>query len=215
MKDLEESDVVFTTCKHCNNEVTCAIQAKYRQEIMHSEEGWPDVTVWQILECRRCNGLMLLQTYLDGPSVRYGKSTIIYPRPTVNARLVDVSAIPVSIRKEYETTLSVQGISSNACAVMARRTLEAIAQYEKAPGKTLSDKVDNLLKFDRIPRLLADVAHLGRQIGNLGAHFDEEDVTEIDIEIMLEFLESILEYLYVIPEKVDVVKARLNKSGNK
>jgi hypothetical protein len=78
---------------------------------------------------------------------------------------------------------------------MARRTLESITAYEKAAGNTLAAQVENLLKSERIPRWLADVAHLGRRIGNLGAHFDEEDVTEMDIEIMLDFIESILEYM--------------------
>jgi hypothetical protein len=75
------------------------------------------------------------------------------------------------------------------------------------------EKVNNLIKSERIPPLLADVAHLGRQIGNLGAHFDKEEVTEADVTAMLDFLETILEYLYVLPPKVAAVKARLNRTS--
>ena len=77
---------------------------------------------------------------------------------------------------------------------------------------TLADKVNNLIKSDRIPPIVADMAHLGRQIGNLGAHFDKQEVTEADVTAMLGFLETILEYLYVLPAKVATVKARLSKT---
>ena len=120
--------------------------------------------------------------------------------------------LPIDIQKEYEATLKVRNISSNACAVLARRTLEAIFTHENAEGRTLADKVNNLIKSDRIPPIVADMAHLGRQIGNLGAHFDKQEVTEADVTAMLGFLETILEYLYVLPAKVATVKARLSKT---
>jgi hypothetical protein len=132
---------------------------------------------------------------------------ILYPT-TKNS----LTNIPSVIQKEYEATLKVRNISSNACAVLARRTLEAIFAHEKAEGRTLADKVNNLIKSDRIPPLVADLANMGRQIGNLGAHFDKEEVTEADVAAMLDFLETILEYLYVLPAKVDTVRARLTRN---
>jgi Domain of unknown function (DUF4145) len=112
-------------------------------------------------------------------------------------------------------TLQAQNISPNLCAISARRTLEAILTHEKAVGSKLNHKIDYLLKSQRIPPLLADLAHSGREIGNLGAHFDEneEEVTYRDVSIMLEFLETILEYLYVLPAKVAKVKARLDRTS--
>ncbi len=68
--------------------------------------------------------------------------------------------LPESIEKAYRAALKVQDIEPNACAVLARRTLEAIFIYEKAEGKTPMEKVNNLIKSDRIPPLLADMAHL-------------------------------------------------------
>jgi hypothetical protein len=132
---------------------------------------------------------------------------VLYPVSKTN-----LTNLPKTIEKEYEATLKVRHISSNACAVLARRTLEAIFAHENAVGRTLSDKVNNLIKSERIPPLLADVAHLGRQIGNLGAHFDKQEVTEVEISAMLDFLEIILQYLYVVPAKVAKVRARLNRT---
>ncbi len=57
------------------------------------------------------------------------------------------------------------------------------------------------------------MAHQIRQIRNLGAHADEDDeVTGADVPIMLDFLEAILEYLYVAPAKIAAVQVRLKKT---
>ncbi len=40
------------------------------------------------------------------------------------------------------------------------------------------------------------------------------DTIEEDVAIMLDFLETILEYLYVIPAKVTLVKSRLNQAAS-
>jgi hypothetical protein len=40
----------------------------------------------------------------------------------------------------------------------------------------------------------------------------EEKVTEEDVTAMLDFVEAILEYLYVAPAKVAAVKASLSKT---
>jgi hypothetical protein len=48
-----------------------------------------------------------------------------------------------------------------------------------------------------------------RLIRNLGAHNAGDEVTEEDVPIILDFLEAILEYLYVAPAKIEVVRQRL------
>ena len=95
---------------------------------------------------------------------------------------------------------------------MIGRTLEAVCNYEKATGKDLNDKVNNLFSLNRIPKTLAEMAHQLRQIRNLGAHDKEDEVTEEDVPIMRDFVEAILEYLYVAPAKIEAVRTRLTKT---
>lgn len=45
----------------------------------------------------------------------------------------------------------------------------------------------------------------------MGAHDAEDTVTEEDVPIILDFLEAILEYLYVAPAKIAAVQARQKK----
>ena len=108
----------------------------------------------------------------------------------------------------------IAAIKRAACAVLARRTLEAVFTHENAQGDSLMRKIENLIKSDRIPPLFAEMAHLARKIGNLGAHFADETVTAEDVEVVPGFVEAILEYLYVIPAKVETVRNRLSKLPN-
>ncbi len=198
MIDLE----VLLVCGHCGNKANCKVRAEYTQDLVSRDDDHY-VTTWRILECPSCNHLILEETYDE--SAYYEKDTkILYPVARTRLR-----NLPVVIQEEYEATLKVRNISSNACAVLARRTLEAIFTLENAVGNSLMEKVNDLLKSKSIPPLLADVAHLGRKIGNLGAHFDKDEVTEVEISAMLDFLEIILQYLYVIPARVVEVKERL------
>jgi hypothetical protein len=135
------------------------------------------------------------------------EATILYP-----VEKAPLTNLPETIGKRYKAALKAKNIEPSVCAVMIGRTLEAICNYENAPGKTLSEKLNNLVRLDRIPKTLAEMAHQLRQIRNLGAHDAEDEVTEEDVPISLDFLEAILEYLYVAPAKIAAVQARLKST---
>lgn len=211
-------------CGHCGKLVVFEVRGEYAQNDAVLVESpyldWQEITTWRILECKWCKKPTLEETktsyeWVDGP-VYSGMEplssviTILYPgAKTAKTPLMN---LPETIEKKYMAALKVQDIEPSACAVLVGRTLEAVCNYEKATGKTLSDKVNNLVSSDRIPRTLAEMAHQLRQIRNFGAHDAEEEVTEEDVPIILDFLEAILEYLYVAPAKIAAVQARLKKT---
>lgn len=226
------AEQIIMYCGHCGNQTgftirgSCTLDKSVEEEMMegHTEQLFEDISEWRLLQCITCSKPSLeythktadyLNSYSDvdyeGEEIdvvpRTHEKNIVYPLGQPN-----LPNLPATIEKEYHDTLKVRNISPVACAVLARRTLEAIFTEENAAGRTLEAKVNNLIQSDRIPPLVADLVHLGRRIGNLGAHFDKEEVTEQDVSAMLEFLETILEYLYVLPAKVATVRARLTRN---
>jgi hypothetical protein len=214
-------------CGHCGKHSAFQVRGEGAQ---HGDVLWDPyravtsghdgqtITTWRVLECTVCNQPTLEQEVIEynfqhdeNPSAHIDAAnvTVLYPRTTTKIAL---TALPPSIAKEYEVALKVQNISLNLCAVQLRRTLEAIFNHEKAEGKTLEQKVNYLLKSASIPPLLAEMAHLGRQIGNVGAHVDSNDVTEEDVIVLLDFTEVILVYLYAAPAQVTTVRERLKKT---
>lgn len=222
-------DTKVMQCGHCGKQAVFITRGNGTQngaKVGDTDTETQELTIWQIMECSNCNKPILeeviavyhlVETILTDSST---KATMAFEwQPTTGSRIVlypgvktPLTNLPVAIEKEYKDTLKVREISLVACAVLARRTLEAILTYENAEGKTLMEKINNLIKFERIPPLLADMAHLGRKIGNVAAHFAEEKVTEEDVTAMLDFVETILEYLYVAPAKVAAVRTRLTNA---
>ncbi len=179
------------------------------------------ITTWRILECAVCLKPTLVeetveysfdQGFYRAAEIDAAEAVVLYPEPGARTALTN---LPTAIEKAYRGALAVQDIEPNLCAVAAGRTLEAVCKHEKAIGKTLAEKLDDLVKSDRIPRTLAEMAHQLRQIRNLGAHATEDEVTELDVPIILHFVEAILEYLYVAPAKIAAVQARLTKTDDK
>lgn len=205
-------------CGHCGYKTVFELCGEYIDEDEEYKEDensferspYPDEWykfTWQLFKCLNCSKPTLRETYndfnRDEPTYN-----IIYP--VVKEGLAN---LPEQIASRYQAALKVQRIEPSAFAVLIGRTLEAVCNYEKATGKDLNDKVNNLVSLDRIPRTLAEMAHQLRQIRNLGAHDDEDDVTEEDVPIIRDFVEAILEYLYVAPAKIEAIRTRLKKTS--
>lgn len=213
-------------CGHCGKLAAFTIRAEGTQygAVLDNSGSFDgqDITTWRILECEFCKKPTLQETVTsytmesaDGFSfgMEPQSSEIIILYPGAKTAKVPLTNLPETIEKKYLAALKVQDIEPSACAVLVGRTLEAICNYEKATGQNLIDKVNNLVKLDRIPPTLAEMAHQLRQLRNIGAHDAKDEITEEDIPTLLDFLEAILEYLYVAPAKIAAVQARL-KSRN-
>jgi ribosomal protein S15P/S13E len=206
-------------CPHCEKARKWSLLGSFDEESRVEEEDVTFYRTWRLLQCPACEKAILEEiTYLEGDADPDEK--ILYPSakaspaitpPIIHSEISD--EVPSEISSEYESALKIRDISPPACAVLIRRTLEVICQYEKATGKDLNAKIHALAASRRIPQTLADMANLTRQIGNLGAHVDPNDkVTRSDVTTMIDFLEAILEYLYVAPAKIAAVQKRLSKT---
>lgn len=204
---------VVMQCDHCGDRATFIIRAEYTDfrdvaEEPYTEKGF---ITWYIMQCQQC----LQPTFVESSVIVNGDlkeiivgpyTAILYPtqrRPLTN--------LPEEIEKKYVEALKVCIISPSACAVLVRRTLEAICRHENAQGRVRADQLRSLADSGRIPRTLADVTLHLKQLGNLGAHFDEVEVTTEDVPIILDFVELLLEYLYVAPAKIEAVQKRLDR----
>ena len=94
---------------------------------------------------------------------------------------------------------------------MAGLTLEAVCQHEQAKGSSLSERLNHLVTSERIPKTLAEMAHHLRQLRDIGAHLTEEEILPEDVPVIMDFVEAILEYLYVAPAKIRAVQDRLGR----
>lgn len=207
--ELADLDLIMQ-CDHCGKRTTFAIRTEYTYVAQVETGYYGDSTIWRIMQCLECLKPTLVQT-IKSPINLYG--TISKPRVEIlyPAEKLPLSDLPTRIERAYLATLKVK-YEPNAFAVLAGRTLEMLCNHENVPGKVLAHRLENLANSGRIPLPLAQMALQLKQLRNLGAHAAEDEVNEEDVPIILDFLEAILEYLYVAPAKIEAVRARLKRT---
>ena len=116
------------------------------------------------------------------------------------------SEIPLEISKTYNEVQRIKNVSPIACAVLIGRTLEVICTDQKAKGRTLKAKLDSLVSTGKIPKQLADLADTLRFLRNQGAHATDYEIDHIEVRIMDDFINAMIEYIYVAPSKLIKLK---------
>jgi hypothetical protein len=116
------------------------------------------------------------------------------------------SDVPERIRTIYDEARLVQKRSPSSFAVQLRRAFEALVKDRQAEGRTLNAQVQWMIDHGQLPDVFAEMMHVARMIGNLGAHDAEQDVTDHDAEVSDKFFRAIVEYLYVAPALLERVK---------
>jgi hypothetical protein len=114
------------------------------------------------------------------------------------------SVVPEQIREAFhEAALALGANCPRASAVMARRTLEAIAADRGEVSGTLAEKLKRLSLAGVLHPTLADWSTEVRLVGNAGAHFDPmEKVTVEDARQLIEFIRELAKYIYVLPHEL-------------
>jgi Domain of unknown function (DUF4145) len=127
------------------------------------------------------------------------------------ATLRDNSPVPSRVRARLDEALRIKTISPSYYAVSIRRMLETVCNEEGASGRDLFQKLDDLVSKQRIPAQLADVAHQLRELGNLGAHDADVEISPEDVPVIEDLADAILEYLYRAPTKLASVQQALSQ----
>ncbi len=203
-------------CSHCGNIANLNILAKYSKNFQDPND-LPELE-YRILSCPKCrkvvfdrsiydyvplfpNGVIVNHPDYEVDKVEY---ETLYPKTRLKP-----DSLPTPIRKEYASIQKIRFIDTNACAVLIGRTLEAVCILQQGKSPNLAEMIANLAKSGKIPGTLAQMADQLRIVRNYGAHFSEIEISNEEIALAIDFLDAILEYLYVAPAQVQTLKERL------
>jgi hypothetical protein len=196
-------------CQNCGREGVL----KYVEDVVFStrptkishDNGYVEaVEDQQVLQIHRCEGCgaptVLSYRYIDGwsdPS-DYMDLRQVFPVPR------SFGDLPDRVAERYRRMLELQ-YEPDAFAVRAGRVLEAVCSREGVTEGDLGPRLDQLAgkKRETIPRALAAQAHLVREFRNVGGHDDDVEVEAADVPLIREFVESLLEFLYWGPAKLE------------
>lgn len=101
------------------------------------------------------------------------------------------------------------------CLLALRRTLELILIEKGAKKWGLKDKIEEIAEKGILPDTLKEASSLTKILGDSAAHDKEIEIDQQDVESMAEFVKFIIEYLYVVPDKINSYKERLSSKKDK
>jgi hypothetical protein len=142
----------------------------------------------------------------------------IYPYPKLTryelSSILESEGIDDSLKRAYKSSISAYNIQDwNGTAAHCGRVLEGITKlllpepYNTRPlAQMLQILPEHINLSDPIIHL-ADAIKEGR---NIGAHFDQEkDTDSKTATLMMDLLEYLLEYIFVLPERIELIRSRL------
>ena len=212
---------IIAQCYHCGNKglmnIICDHSEKFGGHYV-DEKGKEEYDPieefrWFILLCPVCRFLTIKQKY-SSEELGYNPITeepffeekIIYPENKMN-----VKNVPKDIASTFESALKIKNVNQESCLVLLRKTLELICNEKKTTGHDLDSKVKDLINQKIFPKELKDAYWIIRSSGNQAAHTTNINLHNYDIKQIIDILYTIIDYLYITPNKIKYLKNKLEK----
>ncbi len=207
-------------CLHCGNKTKMEKVTCYTHEWRdYANDIWTETT-WNLYFCPVCSNVTLENLYIFSEDYcidEFGDQslaknlTTLYPHPPSTSEL----GIPINIKKSFEAAQKVRHIDGAICALSLRRTLEMICKDKGQNEGNLFIKLRNLSQQGILPTILDQMATVLRQLGNVAAHADDTE-NEFPSELvpdLIEFTDTILNYLYILPARIQDIQNKMNNEG--
>ncbi|MFS0778157.1 hypothetical protein ABC255_19420 [Neobacillus sp. 3P2-tot-E-2] len=127
--------------------------------------------------------------------------------------------IPKDLIRAYRSAINVfESRENSATAVMSKRVIESILKHflkEKSKGQPLSQQLEILPNQVDLAKPIQSLSHLLATDGSLHRMLELE--AEMDYEttaLLMDLLESLIEYLFVLPGKIEVTHSKIAKKFN-
>ncbi|WP_409177485.1 DUF4145 domain-containing protein [Brevibacillus fortis] len=218
--DQQEPKTHVLVCYHCGNKTQMNRIAHHQKEWLENFLGFnvkpyqvKFFTEWDLFLCPVCESETLLKTQKNtdhrdsqsGSMIR--DEQIVYPPVTF-----DKSGIPENVKKSFEAALRIKNTEGTLCAIGIRRTLEIMCKDKQANGDSLYEKLKDLSDNGVLPPILNEMTTVLRKLGNEAAHGDEREFSSELVDSMVKFTHVILDYVYVLPDKLGEIQDKLRKT---
>ena len=195
-------------CQHCGNENRMDLVCQ--NKIEEGNEDWDYFNYIKVYRCSVCLKATITEAdYFSEDNYPDGvlDENIIYP---IN-ELSDEKVVPTDIINAFKFSQRVLHMDKPTFLMSIRKTLELICNDNGAAGHTLEIKIQDLADKGTLPESLRTASDFTRIFGNKGAHSTDSVTDEVSIHL-LTFVKYIIEYIYILPEKLSVI-AKFKKMG--
>jgi hypothetical protein len=178
---------------------------------------------WAAHSCPRCGGVTLVELNITdarghtvGPSMAIGN----------NAEVVEVQVLPSDEHQRYHVDHLPEDVAAylsgairildagvpDGSAVQLRKTLEAAAAHRGIRERSLVSSIEKLVEEGMITRDFGKAVHHIRKVGNIGAHYTDERISQPEAEQALRFTVEVLRNLLEVPGELEKIQAAAQSS---
>lgn len=206
---LEHDDTI--RCFHCGNIVPMKLVGR---DVSTWDEGddYVGVEEWSFYMCPTCKEPTLVCWYWqqkdDEITSDVGRS-IAYPE-----NLFESKNVPKTIRNALVAAASTKSIDTAISLIAWRRVLELVCKDLNAQGNDLYHKILDLSSKNVLPQTLKEASNIIRLLGNYGAHSDDEEPKYINVSSIESLVRYIIEYVYVLPQKISDLSSATSQNSN-
>ena len=198
-------------CGHCGNSAPMDIVARWTKKLPNQKTknifSPYNGCHYETLICMTCDKPTFRSIFRhDEMDSEGGVVVVYYPQAEIMS-----SGLPDTIYKAYEAARKIRNVDANAFAVLIGRLLELVCKDQKAEGKTLFQKLNDLSEKGIIPDKLSKIAQGLREHRNIGAHAELGELTEEDVPLLEKLTHAILEYVYTAPALAKRAEKQLAK----
>lgn len=129
-------------------------------------------------------------------------------------QIENLSNIPKDLIRAYRSAINVhQSRENSATAVMSKRVIESILKHflgEKSKGQPLAQQLEILPNHVNLAKPIQSLSHLLAADGPLHRMLELESDMDYEMtSLLMDLLESIIEYLFVLPGKIEVTHDKI------
>ncbi|WP_261178097.1 hypothetical protein [Anaerobacillus sp. CMMVII] len=159
--------------------------------------------------CSECKSMtsfvIMICDYIDQASDEV--KVFIYDNKMPLAQIESDTKIPEDLIRVYRSAVNVQQLKDpSATAVMSKRVLESVMKSflgDKVKGQPLSSQMESLPKHLDLSRPIVSLSQLVQPNSKFHQILElEQDIDEDMSRLMIELLEGLIEYLYILPSKL-------------
>lgn len=199
---------MIVECPHCESKVDGISKGEY--EYVPDELGEPIRIV--LLKCPVCHEALL--GYQEWYQIDANKGDWsqpvrrLWPEPDSSIAMIVPEIVGVSLE---EAQRCYRARAYSACAVMCGRALEGVCNKYDTKNKMLAGGLRELLDKKVIDERLYKWGEELRKHRNIGAHATKETISKEDAHDLLEFVNAISEYVFVLDAKFQKFMERQQK----
>jgi hypothetical protein len=200
-------------CNHSDNTTNHLVCSSV--EVSWGNDDIQGFDKYEIIRCSGCDSISFRIGSTNSDDVDqdsngnliHPETVEIYPNRLMGrTALKDMYSLPDKVRLIYQETHAALCTRLKILAgIGVRALIEAVCLEEKAKGRSLERRIDNLVIKEVLTKRNAEILHKTRLLGNEAAH-EIKAPSDIELDVAFDIVENLLETVFIIPKKAERLK---------